>query len=96
MTEAMKHDYRIREMQFWRLDVVDNTASLPAGVTLVSADPQDPALLGAGLQRFMSVPAPAWVGGTAVNAPLARSEHTAIWTGREWLVWGGNVGSGGR
>ena len=30
-------------------------------------------------------------------APAARSDHTAVWTGSEMLVWGGNgsVGSSG-
>ncbi len=27
---------------------------------------------------------------TTVNAPLARYDHTAIWTGNEMIVWGGN------
>src|SRR5947207_9950101 len=26
---------------------------------------------------------------TTVNAPLARGSHTAVWTGREMIVWGG-------
>lgn len=69
-------------------------ASLPSGVTLVSADAQDAAFLAAGMQRFLSVPAPAWVNGTTLDAPASRTEHTAIWTGQELLVWGGNIGSG--
>ncbi|MFN7973912.1 MAG: hypothetical protein U0166_16465 [Acidobacteriota bacterium] len=47
--------------------------------------------------------ADAWVpGGTAMaNAPSPRSQHTAVWTGSDMIVWGGydgsaNVATGGR
>lgn len=60
---------------------------------LVSADPQDAELLGKGYQVFYTVPAPAWVNGTAANAPSARYGHAAVWTGLELLVWGGNFSS---
>jgi N-acetylneuraminic acid mutarotase len=29
------------------------------------------------------------------NAPTARADHTAVWTGTEMIVWGGAPGSGG-
>jgi hypothetical protein len=38
-----------------------------------------------------SVPG-AWVTLSAVNAPSARSGHTAVWTGQRLLVWGGRAG----
>src|SRR5438046_4193348 len=31
-----------------------------------------------------------WAATSVINAPLARIEHTAIWTGSEMIVWGGN------
>ncbi len=34
-----------------------------------------------------------WMTMTAVGAPSRRAEHTAIWTGKEMLIWGG-VGIG--
>jgi len=38
-----------------------------------------------------------WTATTVVNAPSARSGHTAVWTGTEMIVWGGNAGNtGGR
>lgn len=46
--------------------------------------------------------ADSWAAMTTVNAPMARADHTAVWTGREMIVWGGvnNAGfllnSGGR
>jgi hypothetical protein len=33
----------------------------------------------------------AWAALPAANAPAARSNHTAVWTGTEMIVWGGQV-----
>jgi len=30
-----------------------------------------------------------WTPTSTVNAPMARDEHTAVWTGTEMLIWGG-------
>jgi len=44
----------------------------------------------------------AWTATSVVDAPLARIEHTAVWTGSEMIVWGGvddsinYLNSGGR
>ena len=47
--------------------------------------------------------ADAWHPTSVVNAPEPRSNHTAVWTGREMVVWGGSegypaisLGTGGR
>jgi N-acetylneuraminic acid mutarotase len=32
-----------------------------------------------------------WTAISTTNAPAARANHTAIWTGREMIVWGGSV-----
>jgi hypothetical protein len=32
-----------------------------------------------------------WMPTTAVNAPLARENHTAVWTGSEKIVWGASL-----
>jgi N-acetylneuraminic acid mutarotase len=42
-----------------------------------------------------------WTPTSIINAPLPRTSHTAVWTGNEMIVWGGDVGyvvygSGGR
>ena len=38
-----------------------------------------------------------WTATSTVNAPAARSAHTAVWTGSEMIVWGGNAdNTGGR
>jgi N-acetylneuraminic acid mutarotase len=31
-----------------------------------------------------------WTAVTTTAAPAARANHTAIWTGAEMIVWGGN------
>jgi N-acetylneuraminic acid mutarotase len=32
-----------------------------------------------------------WVATTTNNAPAQRTNHTAVWTGTEMIIWGGNV-----
>jgi hypothetical protein len=34
-----------------------------------------------------------WVATTLTNAPSARDQHTAVWTGSEMIVWGGGDGT---
>ncbi len=67
---------------------------IPAGVAVVSADPADAGYLAAGLQLFHTVPSPPWVNGSATGVPTARSSHSAVWTGQQLLVWGGDLGGG--
>jgi hypothetical protein len=31
----------------------------------------------------------AWAATTTINAPSARYNHTAVWTGTEMIIWGG-------
>ncbi len=70
------------------------TTNLPAGVPVVSSDVQDPVFLAQGLQLFQTVPAPPWVNGTVTGVPSARAGHSAVWTGQQLMVWGGDLGSG--
>ncbi len=35
-----------------------------------------------------------WVSITTESAPVARNEHSAVWTGEEMLIWGGQIDSG--
>jgi N-acetylneuraminic acid mutarotase len=37
-----------------------------------------------------------WVATSLTNAPTARRNHTAVWTGTEMLIWGGFSNVGGR
>jgi N-acetylneuraminic acid mutarotase len=34
-----------------------------------------------------------WLATSVANAPTARSDHTAVWTGREMIIWGGGGAS---
>ena len=33
-----------------------------------------------------------WTATSTTNAPAARVDHTAVWTGSEMIVWGGSDG----
>ena len=35
-----------------------------------------------------------WLYTTTTNAPVGRTDHAAVWTGSEMIIWGGNTGSG--
>ena len=35
-----------------------------------------------------------WTATSTTNAPEVRRAHTAVWTGSEMIVWGGNNGAG--
>src|SRR5262249_24705613 len=35
-----------------------------------------------------------WTATSTTNAPTARADHTAVWTGGEMIVWGGQDNSG--
>src|SRR6185503_21041609 len=35
-----------------------------------------------------------WTATATLNAPLARRSHTAVWTGSEMIIWGGQDASG--
>src|SRR5205085_1923293 len=35
-----------------------------------------------------------WLPTTDLNAPIGRFKHSAVWTGREMIVWGGENGDG--
>lgn len=65
------------------------TLLLPAGITLVSPLPNDANLMASGCALVMTVPAPPWVAGSAIDAASARFGHSAVWDGKRLIVWGG-------
>lgn len=67
--------------------------TLPRGVPVVSDRVDDPALLGAGYQPFLSTSPARWMAGSTANTPTARSGQPGAWTGSRFLVWGGWAGS---
>ena len=46
-----------------------------------------------GIDQRASACTDTWTPTSTTNAPGARSNHTAVWTGSEMIVWGGYNGS---
>ena len=67
----------------------------PDEAMYASSDPADAGLLARGLRVVARVPSPAWVNGGTAGAPSARSGHSGVWTGQEWILWGGTLGRDG-
>ncbi|HEY6229531.1 MAG TPA: hypothetical protein VI282_20590, partial [Verrucomicrobiae bacterium] len=63
-----------------------------ASSVLVSSSATDATLVGAGYANFSSLPAPDWRNGAIGLQPSPRLGHAAIWTGSQFLVWGGQIG----
>ncbi len=68
-------------------------ASAPtrSGWMAASTLPADPSLLTNGFAVVTSVPAPGWMPIPTSLAPTARSAAASVWTGQEWIIWGGLV-----
>ena len=62
------------------------------GHTVVSLKIEDTTYHGTG--AIYDPAARAWTEVTTVNAPSARSRHSAVWTGSQMIVWGGFNGGG--
>jgi hypothetical protein len=56
---------------------------------VMAIDPEEPSLIAQGYQMFLSFPAPGWTNAASANAPGARYGHTAVWTGTDYILWGG-------
>ena len=68
-------------------------ASAPtrSGWMAASILPADPSLVTNGFAMVTSVPAPGWMPISTSFAPTARSAAASVWTGQEWIIWGGKV-----
>lgn len=68
-------------------------ASAPtrSGWMAASTLPSDPGLVANGFVVVSSVPAPGWMPISTSGMPTARSAAASVWTGQEWIVWGGKV-----
>lgn len=75
-----------------RLEQVESETG--SGLTVVSIDAQDTALLDKGYRSFSATEPSSWTVGATDAAPAARSGHAAVWTGDEMIVWGGYLGAG--
>jgi N-acetylneuraminic acid mutarotase len=64
-----------------------------SGWMVASLQAEDPELVSAGFSLVSSTPAASWVPTASVGAPSARSSSASVWTGQEWIIWGGSVAS---
>lgn len=62
------------------------------GRVVVSDQLEEVVLLEAGYQPFASIPSPGWRNGAEGNAPAGRESPASVWTGSEWVIWGGELG----
>ncbi|MEN9734839.1 MAG: hypothetical protein RLZ45_2834 [Verrucomicrobiota bacterium] len=70
------------------------TLSAPArsGWMAASFLAADPDLVQGGFTVVSSIAAPAWTAPATVGAPSARFAGASVWTGQEWILWGGKIG----
>ena len=70
------------------------TLSAPArsGWMAASFLSEDPDLIQGGFTVVSSVSAPSWTAAAATAAPSPRFAAASVWTGQEWIVWGGRIG----
>ncbi len=71
-------------------------AGVTSGGVVLSADPNNAALLAAGYvkieSKLQAVTEDFWEPTNLIDAPDGRYDHTAVWTGTEMIIWGGRVG----
>ena len=65
------------------------SAPTRSGWMSASFSPTDPDLVRDGFSLVSTVPAPDWKAGSLNSAPTARIGASSVWTGQEWIVWGG-------
>lgn len=57
----------------------------------ISSDESDEALTASGYTAFRTISEESWVSGSSDNRPVARYGHTGVWTGSDWIIWGGSA-----
>ena len=73
----------------------DGQSGVSSGGVILSADANSSTLAAAGYVNIgETIAADFWKQRTNTNAPAARQEQTALWTGTEMLVWGGRDAAG--
>lgn len=60
----------------------------------VSTATEDPALVGEGFELISTLNSVEWVFGAELGEPAGRAGHSGIWTGSQFMVWGGIQASG--
>lgn len=69
-------------------EAVGRLITLVDKMTFSSTSPSDSDLIDGGYSVFRQLDAADWEDGPD-GAPVARMDHTGVWTGREFVVWGG-------
>ena len=90
--QAARIDALVQQNTVLNQSLQEALAPTRSGWMVASADASDPALLQGGFTWVSSIPAPSWVSVSTVNAPSARVGSASVWTGQEWIIWGGTVG----
>jgi hypothetical protein len=67
------------------------SAMTRSGWMAASTLPADPSLVTNGFAVVTSVPAPSWAPISTAGMPTPRSAAASVWTGQEWIIWGGKV-----
>jgi hypothetical protein len=65
------------------------SAPTRSGWMSASFSSTDADLVRDGFSLVSTVPAPDWKVGSLNSAPTARTGASSVWTGQEWIVWGG-------
>lgn len=71
------------------------SAPARSGWMAASGQPDDASLIAAGFSMVTSVPAPTWALINGTRSPSPRFGAVGVWTGREWMIWGGKISSQG-
>ena len=81
-----------QENRSLRQSVQTLSGPVRSGWMTVSFLPADPDLVQGGFTVVSSVPAPSWTAVASTGAPSPRFAAASVWTGGEWIVWGGRIG----
>lgn len=67
------------------------SAPARSGWMAASSQPNDASLIASGFRVVTSIPAPVWTGVQTPSYLTARYGASGVWTGQEWIIWGGKI-----
>lgn len=67
------------------------SAPIQSGWMAASGLSDDPSMAAAGFTLVTSIAPPSWSPVSLTGAPSPRSAAASVWTGQEWIVWGGRI-----
>ena len=74
----------------------DHTAVWTGSEMIIWGGDNDVSFLGLNTGARYNPSTDTWTATSLINAPAARSDHTAVWTGTEMIIWGGEGNTGAR